>query len=381
MSSQWATIDEPDFVKALEQKCVSCHSNSLALPSKHVLGADCQVCHGPASAWNGEHYSSAWKSLGASRFDNTPMLDIESPATRASICSSCHIGELHSEYGVREVNHELMAAGHPPMHFDFTTYMSRYPRHWNESAQVTDGRSDSKFKVWRIGKLALAVRRVELIIDRARDVEQDIEKQLNTIDATTLGRTWPELTEYSCYSCHHSLQDQSWRHSVGSSGKYDWDAWTTAELALAFGADKQDELQACLTTLRDALESSFPDPTKTKNAATENLQLLNRELENAKASISLDLAANRVVLLNLLDRLPQNPRWESVVPWFIATQVLLADLHVSVDAKIVKRIEKEIGFRSQVGTEMRIEGPIDFDPEIFKEYRLKVLEVIASELP
>lgn len=377
-NASWSSTDSSGFLYALEQKCVSCHANSLSSTSNRILGADCQVCHGPASAWKDQHYSSTWKSQGSRRFDNSEMLNTESIASRAAICASCHIGELNSEHGVREVNHELMAAGHPPMHFDFSTFMNRYPRHWDEPDGSTDNSVPQEFRTWKLGKLALTAERVKLLSDRATDVEQSLTRQRDSLNSDGDNRPWPELTEYSCYSCHHSLQDAKWRRSVGNKGQYEWDAWTTAELELAFPREKQVEFRACLQTLQNELESPLPQPKTVINAAVDFHVLLERELAVAINAPMEDPASMRQALLGLLDRFPKQPTWEAVVPWFIVTRALVSDLKLPVDKKLIANIEKQIGYQSYVGTEIRVDGPKDFDPWIFEEYRSTVLELMNS---
>ena len=54
-------------------------------------------------------------------------------AERAKVCTRCHVGR-RSPDGLltQEVNHDLIAAGHPRLNFEFAAYQENLPVHWDE---------------------------------------------------------------------------------------------------------------------------------------------------------------------------------------------------------------------------------------------------------
>ncbi|MEO8035186.1 MAG: multiheme c-type cytochrome, partial [Acidobacteriota bacterium] len=93
-----------------EAVCLECHSTNVAprMVSGHIDpedGVQCEACHGPAGGWRAEHTQAGWtheQSVGRG------MADLRQLPTRASSCLSCHLGDSK-----REVDHELIASGHP----------------------------------------------------------------------------------------------------------------------------------------------------------------------------------------------------------------------------------------------------------------------------
>src|SRR5262249_32248915 len=108
--------------------------------------------------------------------------------SRALICAACHIGN-----GDKEVDHDLIAAGHPRLSFEFSGYMGIYAKHWPQSADR--GRySDYDAREWLIGQVASAKCAAELLETRAERAKPDDGR-----------KKWPEFSEYGCYACHKSL--------------------------------------------------------------------------------------------------------------------------------------------------------------------------------
>ena len=56
------------------------------------------------------------------------MTDLRDPATRAEVCSSCHVGNAGEG---KVVTHAMYAAGHPPLPgFEVATFLDAMPPHW-----------------------------------------------------------------------------------------------------------------------------------------------------------------------------------------------------------------------------------------------------------
>ena len=61
------------------------------------------------------------------------MTDLNSVATRVMICAGCRVGSPEERgIPIRDVTHDLIAAGHPRLNFDYATYVRSLPPHWTE---------------------------------------------------------------------------------------------------------------------------------------------------------------------------------------------------------------------------------------------------------
>ncbi len=127
------------------------------------------------------------------------------------------------------MNHDMIAAGHPRLTFDFAGYLAQLPPHWNSSKHAGDPRFFGR--AWAIGQAASAVAALDLLTHRTQQP------------------TWPELAEFACYSCHHNLRGSSgWRAERDASpGVPTWGTWHFAAIpALTSDADVRrtiDELR------------------------------------------------------------------------------------------------------------------------------------------
>lgn len=172
--------------------CLKCHGASPANVSEmvaakdelHQNGGSCENCHGAAEKYLTVHYTGPFKGLSAqekaSQYGLMPTKDL---AFRSQICAGCHTGEPG-----REVDHKLIAAGHPALRFELAAYHSEplYSKHWQEK---TYGR-DVEAWMWMIGQVGVARASVTLTNHRAAGAEN---------------RDWPEFAEYSCFACHKDL--------------------------------------------------------------------------------------------------------------------------------------------------------------------------------
>jgi hypothetical protein len=109
---------------------------------------------------------------------------------RSQVCADCHVSSPE-----RFVSHDLLAAGHPPLRYEFSLYLSVYPKHWSETADKARI-PDLEARSWRIGQLTSAKASLEMLGHRAAAVEQS---------SPGIRPPWPEFAEYDCLSCHHDL--------------------------------------------------------------------------------------------------------------------------------------------------------------------------------
>ena len=266
-----------DKVPAHEDiRCLACHVNPLTAttsPSTReraewISGTGCEACHGSASRWLREHTQPAWQSLSSAEKSKAGMTPPGETAAFARQCAGCHVGA--PEQGgmpLREVNHDLIAAGHPRLHFEFGVYLANLPRHW--SKRINEKLPpDYPLRAWYAGQLVSAQAAAELLADRA----QHAGKAQN-------GRPWPEFTEYNCYACHHDLSQPSDRqkpqHLAGRTpGSLPWGSWNFSMPGVLAESDESAKMKLLpiLQQLRKLMQERSSDfrPISTQASAAAN---------------------------------------------------------------------------------------------------------------
>ncbi len=205
-----------------------CHVDPAAkpddAPSLLKEGVGCESCHGAADRWRTKHF----QKTSPQEKEQLGMRTTKELSVRAKLCASCHVGA-----GEYDVNHDLMAAGHPRLNFEFAMFLSRLPKHWDESAD-RQRHADFAARAWAVGQAASAEAALRLLADRAADQ----------------ARPWPEFAEYDCSSCHHGLaaessrqrryvQDAEQKHgAVGFRRPMLWGSWYYPMLPVAVARRK-----------------------------------------------------------------------------------------------------------------------------------------------
>ncbi len=198
--------------------CLSCHVHHGFEPrmvdrEAPILGdgVGCESCHGAAGRWLAPHSERRWKGLTAlqksERFGMTATKDL---ATRARLCADCHVGTPDAD-----VNHDMIAAGHPRLLFEFANQQSKERRHWSlEEDKARD--PDYEVRAWALGTVIGSERSLGLLEGRARRAK----------DAPHSAGPWPELAEYDCFACHHDLKPSVGEtRAGGKSGTLSWGDW------------------------------------------------------------------------------------------------------------------------------------------------------------
>lgn len=197
-----------------DARCVACHTNPalarpelLSDPHTRLMrneGVSCESCHGNAGVWVSEH--TTWRGDRGAVYAKTGMVPLYDIGERALNCAGCHVGApADPERGlpVRDMNHDMIAAGHPRLNFDFAEYLRRLPPHWQEKDRVANSpRQLNDAKAWLVGRVAHAEAACKLLADRAERSKTD--------DRTP----WPEFAEFNCAACHHHLKVPTWRQDV-----------------------------------------------------------------------------------------------------------------------------------------------------------------------
>ncbi len=257
-----------------EARCLNCHvttepSGDLQVPpTSHAVadGVGCESCHGPAKQWLGLHSTIAWRGMSADAKSSLGFVDTTADlAGRAQLCANCHVGSPG-----RDVNHDLIAAGHPRLNFEFSAFHANLPKHWDaqspRSTEIQDIEQDSAFeaKAWLTGQLVTAQTSVRLMQHRTKEPQP-----------------WPELSEYACFSCHHDLKENSWYQSRGrSTGRFAWGTWNYGMMpALAHDAAANGQFES----LKTLMEESFPERAAVRQRAGDLDLVLSKLISEASS--------------------------------------------------------------------------------------------------
>lgn len=368
-----------------DQSCLGCHAMSYSLTTTDVKikkiklteAVSCEACHGPAERWLAEHYLSSWTARSnEEKRKSFGFISTKDPGTRIDQCAACHIGSAG-----REVNHDLIAAGHPRLAFEYTRfhYAPQYGKHWMER----ESNPEFEIRAWFIGQVS-AMRTVVALLHARLE-----EKQIAEANHKSLSRPWPELSEMSCYACHQGIDKQHVRslsgkpteHSVGTPG---WNLWYFSlievlqhQTALVFPGANTPKLSALKELLK--LMRSSPNQTvqllKLNTQAQEELSLWQNQLQDKK----LNVQAARQLLLDIATHALREYDWDYVTQHYLGCAMLVhahADQQASPfwnEAKtLVQQLRLVLKFPDDVGT-MRLNSPRDYDPEkvkaLFQELR------------
>ena len=168
-------LNEPAYFASLQEKCLGCHATPPSEPTSnrvesYLTGITCESCHGAAAEWEFTHFQRGAKPSGLAKLSDLTV--------RATVCAQCHIGPKEMLGKTYDVNHDLIAAGHPRLSFEFEAQLANLPAHWSEAKDVK-----SHFEAWRLGELATASQQ----------------------DKLYSGRSAQEFASHRCFDCHHGL--------------------------------------------------------------------------------------------------------------------------------------------------------------------------------
>ena len=241
-----------------------------------------EVAHGPLSRFMENQIAGGQAALRHARYAVAPGAD---ETVRRVPCGSPG----------RDVDHDLIAAGHPRLNFEFSVSrqhaasLGRRQGSRAEQDAPERGRADFEQRAWVYGQLVSAHAALELLADRA--------------DGT---KVWPEFAEHDCYACHHNLQSPSWRQEravPGNLGAIPWNRWyltMTPRALTSIGAD--DKL---LDPLRKRLQEGWKNPKEIRGLAkrsADDLHKLIGRLNDPKLQLMPPVEIIREVLSEDKDR-------------------------------------------------------------------------------
>jgi hypothetical protein len=309
-----------------DTRCLSCHTTTgtdpgaLAPEVVRQDGVGCESCHGPAERWLGAHTQSWWNSLSsADKQDKFGMSPTKRLEDRASACLECHVGAPGME-----VNHDLIAAGHPRLNFEFAAYLALMPPHW-----VEDTRGNFAARAWAIGQVAAARAALGQLHERAARADR-------LKDKPAASSSWPEFSEYDCFSCHHDLAGEAWRNQRGESnrspGTPPWGTWyypMTESLAQGDRHAETGELEGHFSTLRVEMNRFGPDPGKIARDSEKLAELLGRWLQGMSDDTKAYDATKVRGLIETIEARSAGqpaPGWDGAAQRYLALQPLRLSL-------------------------------------------------------
>jgi hypothetical protein len=268
-----------------DRLCLKCHAtndgNSRDASEQFVLadGVGCEACHGPAQKYLTEHYVAGFKEKPAEEKERVYGLkNTKSLVKRAEMCITCHVGD-----GNREVNHDLIAAGHPRLNFELAGYHGIYHKHWSDAAEKARD-PDFYARIWLIGQLVTTKSAIDLLAARAKGAELDVDKG---------GKPWPEFAEYACFACHKDLQVNSPRQRVGYGdrhpGAFPYGTWYLAGLEPLADQLSRNPDDLKFAALRKSMERPGPSSREVAAEAEKSSALLAKLLSDVEKSKPLDL--------------------------------------------------------------------------------------------
>lgn len=252
-----------------DQTCLNCHATYVKDITTqgsefHVEdGVGCESCHGAAENWLGSH--TARDATHEGNLKNG-MKDVVSIEARTKLCLSCHLG-TDNQY----VSHRIMGAGHPRLSFEVDTFTATQPAHWNIDEDYKQRKGDySPARAWLVGQVVQSSETIAAIQSEKR----------------SRSGIMPELSNFSCFSCHHSLADEQFKtHDyAGAPGLLKLNISSPLVVQVAFSAIDQglsDKIKTSLTGIHKAYSDG---------QANETLKSLMEELNGSvkKAALSLD---------------------------------------------------------------------------------------------
>ena len=311
-----------------DTRCLACHTTprseaSFQNPDLTWLNADgvsCEACHGPAQKWLGPHTEQGWGSRGLVARDQDDaqkesvfgFVSTKNLARRAEMCVGCHVGSRKTDgLAARDVNHDLIAAGHPRLAADFAAYSDMQPHHWTEKDR--NRLPDMPARTWLIGQLTSARAAVELLKDRSRDHKNP----------------WPELSETSCFSCHHALADEVWRRPTPDTAAQGspvtaWATWSLAMLPRLSAVPetspraRTDQVWNAISDLQETMKTSLPSRDEVEQKANAVTHLLGEWLGQVRGANFTPETTQK-----LYQTLNSESTWSGVTGWDSAVQLYL----------------------------------------------------------
>jgi hypothetical protein len=202
------------------------------------------------------------------------MKDTKNLLVRAKTCLGCHLGD-----GARQVDHRLIAAGHPDLVFELDTFCVTQPAHWKESGEKGEWFGARQ---WAVGQAVALAESMKLLARRSRD------------------SAWPEFADYECFACHHGLVKKSDRIVRGYRDAPGLPRWNSARYAVfrhlleRVDAPTSRAIETDLRVLEAALREGWKDregAAATAERIAAAVEPIGAKLADSRTPITGDLVA------------------------------------------------------------------------------------------
>ncbi|WP_236624851.1 cytochrome c family protein [Rhodopirellula sp. SWK7] len=324
-----AVIDQAGY-----DNCLACHNSTprysdpdqdsefvashVGLPSKSAAfkreGVGCSACHGPSERWIESHFQNHFQAEYASVDGFVNAKDL---LTRARMCATCHVGDRD-----RDMNHDLIAAGHPALRYEFATYHNRQPKHWRDTEAKAAWRYEAQ--LWLAGQVAAMDASLSLLVERTRCGVGGKNASVSR---------WPELAVYDCAACHHTLGFANQRRPDRPEGRFpggpmvsSWNEigmrWMLNYRIRTGNAIDQDfELLASIDQLRSTLQSeTVADADVVADAAVGVRAALAQWVDDVYAVERFEFEARELAQLVTMAAGNEETyrNWESTAQYYLA---------------------------------------------------------------
>lgn len=291
--------------------CLGCHNSTRQFEEPRAAvqfreGVGCSGCHGPAGEWRSTHYLAHWNANSAVDNGFVPAGNL---LARARMCATCHIGDRD-----RDMNHDMIAAGHPALNYEFTTFHQRLPKHWRDGA---DGRpTHHEASQWLAGQFASLDASMVLLEARAAG-------------ARPVSR-WPELSSFECAACHQRLSLPSAGASIAlqatTARGSRWNRFGVEELLRLRRDEGKDtpydrRLAEALARVTLAIQAAADAAEDAKDAARETRLALDAWLTSAAGLAEIQRFTPQrlqALVLSAGKQQPNQESWESAAQFYLA---------------------------------------------------------------
>jgi len=358
-----------------DSRCLACH----ATPSANVASAEqadairrdgvgCESCHGPTGGWLSAHTTSDWGGMSTDQRSALGFRELKDLSDRAMTCAGCHVGApADPARGIpaRDVNHDLIAAGHPRLNWEFAANSANYPKHWRSTTADLDAR------LWKIGQIASMKAALELLGDRALKADPKSPKFEKA--------PWPEFAEFGCYSCHFGLKETSLRVTRDPTvvpGSPAWGSWYVPMFKVLTETDPgAPAAGAALAGLRAEMNNLGPNPAQIAELVAPLHGEVDKWLKSAAdanhltpdSKLSLEEIAS---LIETLETPGKNGGRVLVSGWDSAAQLYLALASLYRSQAQLQNLptlpeslgEKLRALRKDLDFKDGFDSPVDFNP-------------------
>ena len=282
--------------------CLKCHSTYVPesmRSSRFRLsdGVGCESCHGAA-----EKYLKPHTARNSTHSENVRLglIDLVSLKVRAKVCLECHYGTDD-----QTVNHRLIGAGHPRLTYELDTYGILQPNHWEvDNDYVKRKAAYNSARAWIVGQIVRASEMLSGVLSNKRSKHGAM----------------PELVNFYCYSCHHSLKEDQWKSRSYGGAPGELHLNISSLLLVREGLKViKPELAKSLDGELSGLHAAY-----TNGSAQAALQKIKTMLDGPILSAANGTSFRGSVSENLIKQIAKYSAANSALPYEVAEQCAMA---------------------------------------------------------